>query len=319
MGEGLFVMQSSNQFGDSLLAMAASAQNYRVVVFASLALIPYHNPRSAPPLIRRALLPETSPTERYYLLNASAYILGIGDALLLGRGGDLDSATIQTARGLLEIADSAARLGLGMEHARSLRELADADSATKAGEDYGLALWHLSAYLICSLDLLSEPLLQGFLDPQDREVFQNVAEALALTSGEDVIAPLRGRRDIPPAEEQAAANKARNWWHTYLAEHPDGDWRPAAWVTLDRAGYHNEPEPNKRSTVAKVLLAATTSHDRLVRYAAYRLLNDQYGAAFDLDPMFCSGKYALSFRDPEGSEEATENLIRTYWEKRLAP
>ena len=103
MGEGLFVMQSSNQFGDSLLAMAASAQNYRVVVFASLALIPYHNPRSVPPLIRRALLPETSPTERYYLLNASAYILGIGDALLLGRGGDLDSATIQTARGLLEL------------------------------------------------------------------------------------------------------------------------------------------------------------------------------------------------------------------------
>ena len=206
-----------------------------------------------------------------------------------------------------------------MEHARRLQALGHADSATKAGEDYGLALWHESAYLVCSLDLRSEPLLGGFLSPQDRAVFQNVAEALALSSGEDVIAPLRSRKDISPVEERAAADKARNWWHTYLNNHPDGDWRPAALLTLDRAGYHTAPVRDQGATLAKVLLAATRSHDRLVRYAAYRLLNDRYGATFDLDPVFCGGKYSLSFRDPEGREDANENRLRTYWEKRFAP
>ena len=314
----LFATQASNRFGDTLLTIAVTGRDSRMVVFASLALIPYHNPRTLAPLIRRALLPQTSPVERYYLLNASAYILGIGDVLLLGRGGNLDSETVQTAAGLLDLADSAVVHGLGMEHARRLRALADADSVTKAGEDYGLALWHQSAYLICSLDLRSERLLEGFLQPQDPAVFQNVAEALALSSGEDVIAPLRGRKDIPAAEEQAAAKRARNWWRAYLNDHPDGDWRPAAWLTLERAEYHTAGERNKGSSVAKALLSATRNHDRLVRYAAYRLLNDYYGAMFDLDPVFCAGKYSLSFRDPEGREDANENLLRTYWEKRLA-
>jgi hypothetical protein len=316
--EALFAVQASNRFADSLLTLAANSRDYRVVAFASLALIPSHNPRTVAPLIRRALLPATSRIERFYLLNASAYILGIGDALLLGNGGELDAATTRSARSLLDVADSASLYGLGMEHARRLQALGHADSVTKAGEDYGLALWHQSAYLICSLDLRSERLLEGFLQPQDAAVFQNVAEALALSSGEDVIAPLRGREDIPPAEEQAAADKARNWWRTYLKEHADGDWRPAALATLNRVGHRTAPARNMGRIHPETLLAATRSHDRLARYAAFRLLNDQYGATFDLDPVFCGGKYSLSFRDPEGREEANEDLLRTYWEKRLA-
>lgn len=314
----LFAVQASNRFADSLLILATTARDVRVVAFASLALIPYHEPRTVGPMIHRALLPETNATQRFYLLNASAYILGIGDALVLGQGGDLDSATIRTAQGLRDIGDSAVRNGLGMEHARRLRELGDADSATKAGDDYGLALWHASAYLLCTLDLRSERLLDGFLSPRDREVFANVAEALALSSGEDVIAPLRDRKDIPPAEEQAAAARAKNWWRTYFNNHPDGDWRPAAWATLTRAGYRPAAGRDTTGGIAKPLLAATRSRDRLVRYAAYRLLNDQYGATFDLDPVFCGGKYAMSFRDPEGREDANDNGLRTFWEKHLA-
>lgn len=318
LDDALFALQASNRFADSLLTLATTARDVRVVAFASLALIPYHDPRTVRPMVRRALLPETSRTERFYLLNASAYVLGIGDALLLGQGGDLDSATIGTAHGIQELADSAVRNGLGMEHARRLRELGDADSATKAGDDYGLALWHVSAYLLCTLDLRSERLLEEFLRPKDRAVFANVAEALALSSGEDVIAPLRGRKDIPLAEEQAAAERARNWWRKYLNTHPDGDWRPAAWATLDRSGYRPAPERDTSGGIAKALLTATRSRDRLVRFAAYRLLNDQYGATFDLDPMFCGGKYSMSFRDPEGHEEANEKRLRAFWDKHLA-
>lgn len=317
--DALFAVQASNRFADSLLILATTGRDARVVAFASLALIPYHDPRTVRPMIHRALLPETGRTERFYLLNASAYVLGIGDALMLGQGADLDSTTIGTALGIQDLADSAVRNGLGMEHARRLRELGDADSATKAGDDYGLALWHVSAYLICALDLRSERLLEGFLSPQNRAVFANVAEALALSSGEDVIAPLRGRKDLPLAEEQAAAERARNWWRRYLTAHPDGDWRPAAWATLNRSGYRAAPARDTSGGIAKALLTATRSRDRLVRFAAYRLLNDQYGATFDLDPMFCGGKYAMSFRDPEGREEANEKLVRAFWEKRLAP
>jgi hypothetical protein len=248
-------------------------------------------------------------------MNSSAYILGIGDALLLWRG-DLDSGTVRTARGLLEIADSSARYGLGMEHARRLRELAD-DSAARADPDYGLAIWHLSAYLCGTLDLRSEPLLTGFLQPTNRTVFANVAGALALLSGEDVIAPLRDRKDVTKTEEEAAAAKARNWWHAYLRDHADGDWRPAAQATLQRAGYLTAKDSLRKNASPAQLLAAIRSHDRLVRYAAYRLLNDTYGANFDLQSVFCSGKYAMSFRNPEGQEDATERNLREYWERRF--
>src|SRR5262249_34478167 len=57
----LFATQASNQLADTLVTLASTAKNHRIVVFASLALIPYHDARTAAPLIRRALLPQTVP------------------------------------------------------------------------------------------------------------------------------------------------------------------------------------------------------------------------------------------------------------------
>src|SRR5215813_13248580 len=48
----LFATQASNQLADTLVTLASTAKNYRIVVFASLALIPYHDPRTVAPLIR---------------------------------------------------------------------------------------------------------------------------------------------------------------------------------------------------------------------------------------------------------------------------
>ncbi len=39
--------------------------------------------------------------------------------------------------------------------------------------------------------------------------------------------------------------------------------------------------------------------------------------AFDLERVFLTGKYALSFLDPSGEEHQNQAKVRGYWQKRL--
>ncbi len=288
--------------------------------FAAIALIPFHDPATVKPILDRAVDPKISPATRFALLNSAPYVLAMGDVWTDGEG-QLDSEAREYAKELKEAAAEAAQQGLGRFHARSLRELYDISQREKIeDEDFGLAYWHTSAYLVGTLDLRDFPVLEPLLNPKEGNVFANLMFALSFASNRNLLQRLQSleQGQVTPQEEQAAAAAARNWWREYLQAHPDGDWLPAALTGFRAAGYSVEDDL-KSSASSRELLRALESKDEITRFAAARLLNRAYGTQFNLDTIFHSGKYAFSFLDPMADAERNQERLRDYWRKRLAP
>jgi hypothetical protein len=68
---------------------------------------------------------------------------------------------------------------------------------------------------------------------------------------------------------------------------------------------------------SRSFLGAIGSPASVVRYAAYRLLNDAYGTSFDLETLFFAEKYALGPYDSSSEQEANAKRLAQYWQSRL--
>src|SRR5262249_27701217 len=124
--------------------------------------------------------------------------------------------------------------------------------------------------------------------------------------------------EVTPAMQQAVGKGAIVWWQNYLRAHPEGGWNDAVMDEFHRAGYPIEQD--QRSVQSqRELLRVLDSESPILRYNAYRILNQTYGTHFDLDIAFFAGKYALSFLDPSGHETENENRLKRYWQQRLNP
>ena len=288
------------------------------LAFASIALIPFHDPKTVIPVMTRALDPKLSNMTRWYFMNAAPYILGMGDVMYM-EDGALDKDTREEANEMIQLAKTAADSSLGHAHAASLKDLLKLENSAEGRDpDYGLAIWHQSAYLVGTLDLKDERLLEPAFDPKHRLVFVNSMEALSFMANHDFLSELKAKeaKNITPAMEHAAASAARDWWDKYLGEHPDGDWLAAAIKGMQDADYHLDGDI-KAAQSQRELLRALDSSNPIIRYNAYRLLNRVYATNFDLDCAFFAGKYALSFLDPSGHEQEFEKRMKQYWISRL--
>lgn len=65
------------------------------------------------------------------------------------------------------------------------------------------------------------------------------------------------------------------------------------------------------------MLGAIESDSSVIRYAAYRLLNDVYDTHFDMEGVFFAGKYALGPYDPSSKQKANHARLKAYWQARL--
>jgi hypothetical protein len=207
---------------------------------------------------------------------------------------------------------------LGHAHALQLQELFSLPDADKKSSDYGLAVWHESAYLLGTLDLKDEPLLAKPLTSGYSTVFLNVINALGFAANRDFIADLRekNQNEVTPAMERAAAKRAIAWWQDYLKTHPDGNSNDAVMQGFREGGY--KIEADRRSPESqRALKRALDDANPVLRYNAYRLLNQTYGTHFDLDVVFFADKYALSFLDPSGDAKENEKRLKQYWQERL--
>lgn len=210
--------------------------------FAGLALISFHNPRDVEVILKRALDRKLSAATRWHFLHSAPYVLAIGDVWLDGEG-DLDREAREFGRELSQSASLAASLGLGRWHAGTLRELHDLPKKKKeSNPDYGLLIWHQSAYLLGTLDLRDQKVLEPLFDPNLGGVFPNLMQALSHASARDFEVELRSKEGPTLEQVRRAAATAKTWWKDYLEKHPDGDWRPAALTGLAEAGFLTESD-----------------------------------------------------------------------------
>jgi hypothetical protein len=252
------------------------------------ALIPFHDPATVGPLLDRASRDNLSPFIKDAVTGAAAAVLSMGDAA---------NGELATLRG---VADSARATSVGHVYAWRLRRLYDAEHArVPPNPDYCEAMLDESLYIIGVLDLRDLKVLEPVMDSTGSCAIGNVLVALSYTSNHDFIPAARSRDAV-----MSAISRARQWWHAYIREHPDGDWRPAA-----RAGFR---DPGSRA-----LLNALNDTSRVTRFNALRLLNDIYGTHADLDPVFGFGFYSPGvFYAPEDTA-ANGASLRAYWRRRL--
>lgn len=312
------VYPETNSLKESLLEYLKTGTDGPQLGFTSIALIPFHDPATVRPMLERAMDARTQPSTRWYVLNAVPYVLGIGDVWYT-EDGKIDKESKELADGLMKLADEAVRSGTGHAHAVRLRELLDVPPSQRT-DDYGLAIWHESAYLLGTLDLKDENLLSKALTFNSREVFQNVIQALGFAVNRDFLSDLKKKmmNEVTPSMEQAVGRQADEWWRAYLAAHADGNWHDAALSGFQEAGYRLEPDLQSAQSQQE-LLRALADPNPIIRYNAYRLFNDIYGTHFDLDVAFFAGKYALSFLDPMSREKDNEMRMKRYWQNRLNP
>ena len=303
----------------ALVEYVASAPDGPALGFAGLALIPFHDPNTIKPLLDRAMDRKISPATRYSFLNTAPYILSMGDAMYDGEG-EIDQGTLEFAKALSAFSAQFSKSGIGHCHALELRRIYDKDRIRpNQNPDIGLILLHQSAYLVGTLDLRDRALLGIFLDPDHDAVFKNVIVALSFASNHDFVASLRDKdeKDITPELELSVARAARGWWEAYARDHQTGDWLDAVLSGFRESGFKIENDLKSPATTQE-LIKAMNSTNRITKYNAYRLLNHAYGTHFDLERVFLTGKYALSFLDPSGEREKNEQRLRVYWQKRLS-
>ena len=315
------VYPQDSSFEEQLVAYVEKGPDGPALAFAGLALIGFHDPATVKPLLRRASDRNLSETTRWSFLNTAPYILSMGDVFYVEEG-KLDAEARQMIEELTAFADKASARGLGRLHAAALREIHDVGQShpdvTKES-DYWLTLWHVSAYLLGTLDLRDRETLEVFLDPEYGNTFANVSDAPSYSTNREFLADLRGKKDneITPEAEKATANAARKWWRDYLDTHPDGDWLDAVLSRFQESGYRLEDDLRSPVTTRE-LVRALDSGDEIMRFNAYRLLNRIYGTHFDLERIFFSEKYAPSFMDPGSERETNEKKLKDYWERRLS-
>jgi hypothetical protein len=286
--------------------------------FAGLALIPFHDPTTIKPLVNRALGRRTSPATRWCFLNAAPYVLSMGDAFFEGQGA-LDREAREYARAVMSLADMAALKGLGRSHAAQLREMFEASKKDAAKDsDIGLAIWHESAYLIGTLDPRDHETLAPLFDPDDKNVFANLMSALSFAANHDFLAELQATEpsQITRDLENKAAKEALDWWKRYTRQNPGGDWLPAIIAGFRETGYELEDNLQSEKSI-RAILRAMDSKSEVTRYNACRLLNHAFKAHFDLERIFFSDKYALSFLEPMAEKGRSEERLKKYWKERL--
>jgi hypothetical protein len=312
------VYPMTSELKRDLVAYLCGGLDGPALAFAATALIPFHDPGTARAVLERALDARLTPATRWYLMSAAPYILAMGDVWVINDG-SLNEQNREVVSTLLELSDQARRDSLGRAHARRLRSLYDEERARRdKNPDYGLALWHLSAYLVGTLDLRDLSVLEVFVDPAvGRVVFANVMWALSLAANRDFLGDLRDKKndEISPAAEQAAASAALGWWRRYLHTHPDGDDREAVLEGFQASGYRVGSDLDVRATRQEVL-RAMDARSVVLRYNVYRLLNRFYGTHFDLERIFAAGKYS-GFVTRIDQQPADEARLRRYWQQRL--
>src|SRR5215510_5022720 len=303
----------------SLLDFLKNGADGPQLAFTALALISFHDPSTVRPMIQRAMDPDTNPATRWCLLNAAPYVLGMGDVMYMGEG-KIDAESRELAGTLKELGDQASQSGTGHAHAVNLRKLLDAPASVKKGQDYGLAVWHQSAYLLGTLELKDEKLLSKALTLGNRAVFQNVVISLGFAVNRDFLADLKKKKmvEVTSAMEQEVGKRADEWWQKYLDTHTDGKADNAVMAGFEEAGYHLEADLKSEASRRELFRALDDPHPE-IRYNVYKLFNQIYGTHFDLDIAFFAGKYALSFLDPSDREKDNEARLKRYWQNRLNP
>jgi hypothetical protein len=264
------------------------------------ALIPFHDPATVGPLLDRASRDSLAPFNKDAVTGAAAAVLSMGDAAQL---------ELPTLRG---VADSARTTSVGHVYAWRLRRLYDAEHArVPPNPDYCEAMLDVSLYVVGVLDLRDFEVLEPVMDSTGSCAIGNVLVALSYASNHEFIPAARSRDAV-----MNALAGARQWWHAYAREHPDGDWRPAARAGLRDRGYSLDDDARSNKS-SRALLEALTDTSRVVRFNALRLLNDIYGTHADLDPVFGFGFYSPGvFYAPEDTA-ANGASLRAYWRRRL--
>jgi len=312
------VYPNSSSLKDQLVAYVQKGPDGPGLGFAGLALIPFHDPATVRPMLERALDQKLHPMTRWCFLNAAPYILAMGDVWSDAEEKKFDRESREFAKNLIPLAGKASREGLGRQHAAELRKMHDdvPQKEKDSDPDYGLALWHASAYLVGTLDLRDEVALRVFLDPSNHNVFANVMSALSFATNRNFLAPLQAKEQVARPEELDAAAKARFWWQEYLRAHPDGDWLPAVLDGFREAGFSLEADLRSPQSTRE-LLRGLEAGSEITRYNAARLLNYTYGTHFDLERIFMAGKYALGPFDPSTEVKNNEAKLKSYWQQRL--
>jgi hypothetical protein len=280
--------------------------------YAAAGLLAFRDVDTAQTVARRAKDSSMVEADRWVLLYALPHIMAIGD--VWPHDGTLDEAEeyMEHFDGLIM---DMSRHGLGTAHAHRLVEY-DSIPDSERHPEHGLALWHMSAYLIGTLDLRDAPLLQRFVDPDYGVVFINIVNAMSLATGIDFFEPLRqhdydeGRYD----RERALAQHINTWWDDYLERYPDGAWQASAMESIRSAGYILPDAENGNDLIAQ--LSSALSDDNLViRFTAARLLNDVCNTRFDLERIFLTSKYAITPFYSIGADEVDQQRLAEYWEQ----
>lgn len=288
------------------------------IALSAIGLIPFRKPEHALLMADRALEEEITNFTRWYLINAAPYVLSMGDVWHRD-GGVLDAKSRAFIERLQEMARKASELDVGTFHAQTLLELYDQERYPpgESGE-LGLARWHVSAYLIGTLDLQDYPLLEPIIDPAQGPVWMNLVEAVGYQANRDFVAHLRDKKrsEISREQEQQAAKEIKTWWKTYLKSHPDGDWRPAVASGFRKAGYSIRFEDDSQVNMDELVRALRSDNDIHV-YNAARVLNDIHETRFDVERIFLGRKYAAGPFDPFRKMEKLQGDLVRYWESRV--
>ncbi len=296
---------------DGLRSYVAAAPDNLGLAFAALCLISTHDPASASAMLDRAELDTLSPETRFYLLSSVPYVLRMGDVMYQGDG-RLGPQTRDFIDRLRQTVDSAALVGTGTLHATRLRDLFDSRAEHAENPDFGLALWHLSAYLLGSLDLRDREILAPMLDIElvGQAAFSNVMEALSLAANRDFLAELRpaSGNEVTLELEVAAGAAARAWWESH-----DPTGTDAVLEGFVGAGFDVSAPLVSVENADELLRAAAQSEQHVIQYNALATLNEIFGASFDLERIMLHGKYGMSFFMPVDPHEQMVERVVEYW------
>lgn len=272
---------------------------------AAAALIPFHDPATVEPILARARNDSVPALIASYMVGAAAAILSMRD--LSPQYANLhDSGARSIMRMLGQFANQAARSSTGHVYALRLRQQFDMFRTVRANNIDRCEANSIGAEaLIGTLDLRDADVLEPILASRDDCALGPLIRALSYVAD----------RDFP--SDAGAAQSASTWWHAYLRDHPDGEWRPAARSALVSRGYAVTGNDSRRAT--RELLRALNDSTLPVRYKALRMLNDQFHVSADLGPILDADSHPGTLYDPVIDRASREAQLRDYWTQRLRP